>query len=167
MKLLADVQGGQPAVGAVHQLCAEGLQVFLGQGHRQSDAGAEGGLRLVGVEGGQQAAHLLQEVVGALQQHLGIGHHHGLPGGVQRQFAGVGIGPHQAARPQQRAAEIPGRPRAQAPKLSQHIPAMQTCLAEVMGVKTNQVSLKATTTEHLGFVGREEGIAAYAVALIN
>ncbi len=56
---------------------------------------------------------------------------------------------------------------AQAPKLSQHIPAMQTCLAEVMGVKTNQVSLKATTTEHLGFVGREEGIAAYAVALIN
>ena len=56
---------------------------------------------------------------------------------------------------------------AQAPKLNQHIPAMQTCLAEVMGVKTNQVSLKATTTEHLGFVGREEGIAAYAVALIN
>jgi 2-C-methyl-D-erythritol 2,4-cyclodiphosphate synthase len=44
---------------------------------------------------------------------------------------------------------------------------MQSCLAEVMGVQTNQISLKATTTEHLGFVGREEGIAAYAVALIN
>ena len=56
---------------------------------------------------------------------------------------------------------------AQAPKLNPHIDAMQACLAEVMGVQPNQVSLKATTTEHLGFVGREEGIAAYAVALIN
>ena len=55
---------------------------------------------------------------------------------------------------------------AQAPKLSPFIPAMQECLAEVMGVNVNQVSVKATTTEHLGFVGREEGIAAYAVALI-
>ena len=56
---------------------------------------------------------------------------------------------------------------AQAPKLNPHIDAMQTCLADVMGVQPNQVSLKATTTEHLGFVGREEGIAAYAVALIE
>lgn len=56
---------------------------------------------------------------------------------------------------------------AQVPKLSPFIPAMQECLAEVMGVSTNQVSVKATTTEHLGFVGREEGIAAYAVALIT
>ena len=55
---------------------------------------------------------------------------------------------------------------AQAPKLSPFIPAMQECLADVMGVNVNQVSVKATTTEHLGFVGREEGIAAYAVALI-
>lgn len=56
---------------------------------------------------------------------------------------------------------------AQAPKLNPYINAMQACLAEVMGVQPNQVSLKATTTEHLGFVGREEGIAAYAVALIQ
>ena len=56
---------------------------------------------------------------------------------------------------------------AQAPKLNPYIDTMQSCLAEVMGVQTNQISLKATTTEHLGFVGREEGIAAYAVALIN
>lgn len=56
---------------------------------------------------------------------------------------------------------------AQAPKLSPFIPTMQQCLAEVMGVNPNQVSVKATTTEHLGFVGREEGIAAYAVALIT
>ena len=56
---------------------------------------------------------------------------------------------------------------AQTPKLSPFIPAMQECLAEVMEVNVNQVSVKATTTEHLGFVGREEGIAAYAVALIE
>ncbi|MBO4518487.1 MAG: 2-C-methyl-D-erythritol 2,4-cyclodiphosphate synthase [Paludibacteraceae bacterium] len=56
---------------------------------------------------------------------------------------------------------------AQSPKLNPYIDAMQTCLAEVIGVAPNQVSLKATTTEHLGFVGREEGIAAYAVALIH
>ncbi|MCQ2346353.1 MAG: 2-C-methyl-D-erythritol 2,4-cyclodiphosphate synthase [Paludibacteraceae bacterium] len=56
---------------------------------------------------------------------------------------------------------------AQTPKLSPYIPAMQQCLAEVMGVNEEQVSVKATTTEHLGFVGRKEGISAYAVALIE
>ena len=55
---------------------------------------------------------------------------------------------------------------AQRPKLNPHIPAMQACLAEVMGVASSQINIKATTTEHLGFVGREEGIAAYAVVLI-
>ena len=55
---------------------------------------------------------------------------------------------------------------AQAPKINPYIEQMQACLAEVMGVDPNQISIKATTTEHLGFVGREEGIAAYAVALI-
>ena len=56
---------------------------------------------------------------------------------------------------------------AQAPKLNPHIEAMQVCLASVMNVAPGQVSIKATTTEHLGFVGREEGIAAYAVVLIQ
>lgn len=56
---------------------------------------------------------------------------------------------------------------AQAPKLSAYIPAMQQCLAQVMGVDIEQVSIKATTTEHLGFVGRKEGIAAQAVALLR
>ena len=56
---------------------------------------------------------------------------------------------------------------AQSPKLNPHIPAMQACLAEVMGVEPDSVSIKATTTEHLGFVGREEGIAAYAVVLLR
>ena len=56
---------------------------------------------------------------------------------------------------------------AQAPKLNPHIAAMQACLAEVMGVAPDAISIKATTTEHLGFVGREEGIAAYAVVLLR
>ena len=56
---------------------------------------------------------------------------------------------------------------AEAPKLNPHIPAMTACLAEVMGVEENQISIKATTTEQLGFVGRKEGIAAQAVVLIN
>ncbi|SEF77509.1 2-C-methyl-D-erythritol 2,4-cyclodiphosphate synthase [Algoriphagus boritolerans] len=54
----------------------------------------------------------------------------------------------------------------QIPKLNPHIPAMKTCLAEVMKVEENSISIKATTSEFLGFVGREEGIAAYCTALI-
>ena len=56
---------------------------------------------------------------------------------------------------------------AQKPKLSPYIESMRACLAETIKCELNQVSVKATTTEHLGFVGREEGIAAYAVALIQ
>lgn len=55
---------------------------------------------------------------------------------------------------------------AERPKLSPHIPAMRTCMAEVMGISEGQISLKATTTERLGFTGREEGISAYATALV-
>ena len=56
---------------------------------------------------------------------------------------------------------------AEHPKLNPHIPAMQTVLAECMGISRDDVSIKATTTEKLGFTGREEGISAYAVALIS
>ena len=56
---------------------------------------------------------------------------------------------------------------AERPKLNPHIPQMQQVLAECMGVDEDCVSIKATTTEKLGFVGRKEGIAAYCVALIN
>lgn len=56
---------------------------------------------------------------------------------------------------------------AQQPKLSPFIEQMRQCLAETMGVPVGCVSVKATTTEHLGFVGRSEGIAAQAVALIE
>ena len=56
---------------------------------------------------------------------------------------------------------------AERPKLNPHIPAMQTTMAQVMGCQPGQVSIKATTTERLGFTGRMEGISAYAVALIE
>ena len=56
---------------------------------------------------------------------------------------------------------------AERPKINPHVPAMKACLAEVMGVDEDQISIKATTTERLGFTGREEGMSAYAVALIT
>ncbi|MGN1262596.1 MAG: 2-C-methyl-D-erythritol 2,4-cyclodiphosphate synthase [Prevotella sp.] len=56
---------------------------------------------------------------------------------------------------------------AEHPKLNPHIPAMQECLASVMGIPADNISIKATTTERLGFTGREEGISAYATVLIE
>ncbi|MCI6523293.1 MAG: 2-C-methyl-D-erythritol 2,4-cyclodiphosphate synthase [Parabacteroides sp.] len=56
---------------------------------------------------------------------------------------------------------------AEHPKLNPHIPQMKTVLAEVMGVDPNDISIKATTTEKLGFTGRQEGISAYATVLIQ
>ena len=56
---------------------------------------------------------------------------------------------------------------AERPKMNPHIPQMQQCLAQVIGCDPDQISIKATTTERLGFTGREEGISAYAVALIQ
>lgn len=54
----------------------------------------------------------------------------------------------------------------QAPKLAPHIDAMREQLSEVMGISPARVSIKATTTEHLGFVGRREGCEVWAVVLI-
>ncbi|KAA6322037.1 2-C-methyl-D-erythritol 2 4-cyclodiphosphate synthase [termite gut metagenome] len=56
---------------------------------------------------------------------------------------------------------------AERPKLKNHIPAMQKALAQVMKIDIDDLSIKATTTERLGFTGREEGISAYASVLIH
>ena len=56
---------------------------------------------------------------------------------------------------------------AERPKMNPHIPEMQRVLSEVMSIDIDDISIKATTTEKLGFTGREEGISAYAVALIE
>ena len=56
---------------------------------------------------------------------------------------------------------------AEQPKINPHVPAMRACLAKVIGCDEDQISIKATTTERLGFTGRQEGMSAYAVALIE
>ena len=56
---------------------------------------------------------------------------------------------------------------AERPKMKNHIPAMQKCIADVIGIDEEDVSVKATTTEKLGFTGRQEGISAYATVLIQ
>ena len=55
----------------------------------------------------------------------------------------------------------------QVPKVNPYVPKMKSVLAKTMGVSLSQISIKATTTEKLSFVGREEGVSAYAVALIQ
>lgn len=56
---------------------------------------------------------------------------------------------------------------AERPKINPHVEAMKECLAKVMGANIDDISIKATTTEKLGFIGREEGISAYATVLIE
>jgi len=55
----------------------------------------------------------------------------------------------------------------QRPKIKEYIPYMQSTLAKILDIEEENISIKATTTEHLGFVGREEGIAAQAIVLIQ
>jgi 2-C-methyl-D-erythritol 2,4-cyclodiphosphate synthase len=66
-----------------------------------------------------------------------------------------------------RVANVDATIIAQAPRLAPHIDRMRANLAEDLGIPLAQVNVKATTTERLGFIGREEGIAAQAVALIE
>ena len=55
----------------------------------------------------------------------------------------------------------------QAPKIKDYIPAMQTVIASILSLQNSDVSIKATTTEKMGFVGREEGLVAYATILLQ
>ena len=54
----------------------------------------------------------------------------------------------------------------EAPKIKPYVSAMQQCIAEILNIETDAVSIKATTTEKMGFVGREEGLVAYATCLL-
>jgi 2-C-methyl-D-erythritol 2,4-cyclodiphosphate synthase len=55
----------------------------------------------------------------------------------------------------------------EAPKINPHIPQMQKNIAEAIAISLDDISIKATTNEQMGFVGREEGVVAYAVCLIQ
>ena len=66
-----------------------------------------------------------------------------------------------------RVANIDVTIMAQSPKLSPFIPEMRKRISQALGVDSTQVTVKATTTEGLGFIGREEGIAAQSVALVQ
>lgn len=55
----------------------------------------------------------------------------------------------------------------EAPKIKPHVPAMQQAIATIVGVTIKDVSIKATTSEKMGFVGREEGLVAYATVLLE
>ena len=66
-----------------------------------------------------------------------------------------------------RIGNIDATVAAQAPKLNPHIPTMQQTMAQVLGIDPDALSIKATTTENLGYEGRGEGITAYAVVLIE
>jgi 2-C-methyl-D-erythritol 2,4-cyclodiphosphate synthase len=55
----------------------------------------------------------------------------------------------------------------EAPKINPHIPAMKQNIAEAAGITEDDISIKATTSETMGFVGRQEGVVAYAVCLIE
>lgn len=65
-----------------------------------------------------------------------------------------------------RVANVDATIVAQAPKMAPHISGMRQCIAEDLQVELDAVNVKATTTEKLGFTGREEGIAVHAVALL-
>ena len=56
---------------------------------------------------------------------------------------------------------------AEAPKIGQHRTAMQQRIADIIGIASSRISIKATTTEKLGFTGREEGIATQALATVQ
>ncbi len=66
-----------------------------------------------------------------------------------------------------RIGNIDATVAAQAPKLNPHIPSMQKTMAAVLGIDPENLSIKATTTERLGFEGRKEGVTAYATVLIE
>ena len=55
----------------------------------------------------------------------------------------------------------------EAPKINPHIPAMKVHIAKAAGISEDDISIKATTNEQLGFIGREEGVVAYAVCLLE
>jgi len=126
-----------------------------------------------GLEGHSDADALLHAITDAVLGALGesdIGHFfpntdprwRGVASNVFLKEAARQVGFRQG-----RVVNVDATVIAQQPKIAPHIHAMKLHIAEALGINIHRVGLKATTNEHLGFVGREEGIAAMAVASVE
>lgn len=126
-----------------------------------------------GLAGHSDADVLLHAIADALLGAAGLGDigHHFPPGDPQ--YAGIAstrlverVAAMLAANDWQ-VVNVDSTVVAEQPRIAPYVPAMRERIATALGVDPAQVGVKATTNEHLGFVGREEGIAAMAVALIR
>lgn len=142
--------GGRDLVlGGVHVPCARGLA-----GHSDADVAAHAVMDAV-------LGALRAGDIGALFPDTDPAYEGADSLGLMREVAAL------ARERGWRVADVDCTIAAQAPKLAPYREEMRANMAAALGVPADSVGVKATTTEHLGFVGREEGIAAWAVALLE
>jgi 2-C-methyl-D-erythritol 2,4-cyclodiphosphate synthase len=126
-----------------------------------------------GLDGHSDADALMHAICNALLGALGeedIGHFfpntdprwRGVPSSIFLEEAA-----RQVLRRNGRIVNVDATVIAQAPKIYPHIAEMKKCIADALGLREAQIGVKATTNETMGFIGREEGIAAMAVASVN
>ena len=126
-----------------------------------------------GLDGHSDADALMHAICDALLGALGeedIGHFfpntdprwRGVPSSICLEEAA-----RQVLRRNGRIVNVDATVIAQAPKIYPHIAEMKKCIADALGLREAQIGVKATTNETMGFIGREEGIAAMAVASVN
>ena len=135
-----------------------------------------GGVELVhtkGLEGHSDADVLMHAICDAVLGAIGQGDIGTFFPNTDPKWRGVAsrVFLEEAARQvtlhQGRIINIDATIMAQAPKIAPHVPAMKANIAKALGITEQRVGVKATTNEHLGFIGREEGMAAMAVASID
>src|SRR5688572_4052967 len=135
-----------------------------------------GGVELVhtkGLEGHSDADVLMHAICDAVLGAIGLGDIGTFFPNTDPKWRGVAsrVFLEEAARQvelrQGRIINIDATIMAQAPKISPHVAAMKANIAKALNILEERVGIKATTNEHLGFIGREEGMAAMAVASID
>ena len=135
-----------------------------------------GGVELVhtkGLEGHSDADVLIHAICDAVLGAIGQGDIGTFFPNTDPKWRGVAsrVFLEEAARQvelrQGRIINIDATLMAQAPKISPHVAAMKVNIAKALGIAEQRVGIKATTNEHLGFIGREEGMAAMAVASVD
>lgn len=126
-----------------------------------------------GLEGHSDADVILHAVMDAVLGALAlgdIGHHFPNTDETWRGASSMTLASHVSGLMRERhflVGNLDVMVMAEAPKIAPHIPEMRRNIAAVFGCKVEDVSIKATTMEHLGFVGRREGITAQAMALLK